>query len=521
MRHLCKLGLILLPAVALALAGCSSSSNGGSANDPFASASGNTANGSRLGTIFGNVSTATGKTGITLSTDRTSVDANNGQVVVTARIVGNGVALAGIPVSFSIAAPLNGPATVEAGLTTVTTDSNGMAITRVTTGNTLSTTSVIVNASASIGSQHASANTTFQIVRGTGVIAFGATPAESAQSNPSLEAHHVFQKQIPLRLTDANGNPRVGVAVTLSVYTNSGTASVEFAQKTVNTDASGAAIFNATVTMPSPTPGFTVADSVIFKATTSDANPIVGYAAGYYSLTSITPGTTLPGGVIMFTSAAGLQPGDQTNLIPSIIKEVDTPPDVIWSFLQLIPFKVTDSNGNPRMGVPVTLSVYSITTAQPDDVVIDFLVPPITESKQQTVTTDSAGQGVFNVAAQLRAFSPGETNNVDAVFKAVTNDTTPVTAYVGATYSLKSKLPILVIAPNSTAFSTTSSREFSISGGAPPYQVSSDNSGRVTATLHDNNKVTAVLVDTTQWTGSITISVTDAKNQTAAATLSR
>ena len=112
-----------------------------------------------------------------------------------------------------------------------------------------------------------------------------------------------------------------------------------------------------------------------------------------------------------------------------------------WDILQLIPFRVTDSNGNPRVGVPVALSVYSITSLNPEDVTIDFLVPPVTEPSQQTITTDSAGQGVFNVVVNLRTPPLYGTNAVNVVFKAVTDDPVPVTAYVGNSYSIKAVPP--------------------------------------------------------------------------------
>ncbi len=776
-----------------ALAGCGGSS-GSSATDPFAKSSASTDPGT--GTIFGNISTATGKTGITLTADRTSVDVDNGQVLVTAKVVCNGLPVAGVPVTFNIVAPLNGPATIEAGRTTVTTDSNGVAITRITTGNTLSTTNVIVSATTTIGNKSTTANTTFQIVRGTGVIAVGDIPVKSFTIDPSVAAGVAFQQQIPVKLTDSNGYPRVGAPVTISVFTKSGTSSVAFSQPTVSTDSNGTAIFNATVTMTAPFPGLTTVDSIVFKLVTADANPVVAYAAGAYSVTSSTPTTTEPsmilttdrtaydvndgsvmatakivkngapvsgasvtfsvvapnngpatieaglttvttdsngmavtrittgsvssttnvivsasstvgsltlnatatfqlvanlitqpnltlttdsaiydnngtvtatarivkngaavtgkpvtysvlsggnivtvgyytpqtdrsgtsiatltvssnlksttniiiqasvtidgieyidyaqfqvkgydpsvpppptvnitltadksqvdvnngtvmlnanliwggdylstrtdgkqsvnlsgsymanqpvtftvhpeggpativgstlttdsngnakaifsagnallttniiveastdirevdadgnpkigtdgkpildtfrayttiqivrgGGVIMFTSAAGLEPGGQVNILTPVTEEVDSSLGLNWQYQQLIPFKVTDSNSNPRVGVPVTISVYSISTLNPDDVKVDFLVPPVTEATQQTITTDSAGQGIFNARINVGNPPAGGAITVAVVFKAVTNDPIPVTAYVGNTYTFKGKAP--------------------------------------------------------------------------------
>ena len=392
MRNIYKLALILLPVVLLALSGCGGSSGSSSASDPFASPS--TGTGPKAGTIFGNISTTAGKTGITLKTDRATVDVNNGQVLVTANVVSAGVMVPGVPVTFAIVAPVSGPATIGTGLTTVTTDSNGVAITRITTGNALITTNVIVSATAAIGTQTAIANTTFQIARG--------------------------------------------------------------------------------------------------------------------------------GGVIMFTDLAGKLPLTQSNMYPLDSKEVDPTLGPTWSFMQLIPFKVTDSNLNPRVGVPVTLSVYSITTRDPSDVTIDFLVPPLTEPNQQTITSDSAGQGIFNGTVKMTTPDPGGVNIVDVVFKAVTNDAIPVTAYLAASYSLTAKLPVLVLAPGNATFGDSTDLTFTISGGVAPYKVTSNKTNRVQATLNnDGVSITAHLADLTQWSDEVTISVTDSKSQTASATVSR
>jgi hypothetical protein len=192
--------------------------------------------------------------------------------------------------------------------------------------------------------------------------------------------------------------------------------------------------------------------------------------------------------------------------------------------MQLIPFKVTDSNGNPRVGVPVTLSVYSITTLNPNDVIINFLVPPVMEPTQQTITTDSAGQGIFNTTVTLLTPPPGGVNIVDVVFKAVTNDAIPVTAYVGNTYTLSSKLPPLTLAPSNLSFAAGdvvgATRTFAISGGVAPYTVNSSNTARVTVS-RSGTILTATLADAALWTEVVTISVLDSLGQTASATILR
>lgn len=313
--------LLLVCFVVLSLAGCGGgSSDTSSSKSPFSSSPDTAASPTPNQSIFGTISSANGTTGITLKTDRPSIDVNNGQVLLTARIVHEDAPVAHVPVTFSIVAPQNGTATIEPGMVTVNTDSTGVAISRITAGNTLTTTNVIVQATAQIGTFSATTTTTFQIVRG--------------------------------------------------------------------------------------------------------------------------------GGVIMFTDKAGLSPGGQSNMLDPWEREIVDPvatPSV--AVLQLLPFKVTDSNGNPRVGVPITLSVYSITSLNPDDVIVDFLIPPISEPNERTITTDSAGMGIFNVAVILETPPAGSFTSSSVVFKATTNDPIPVTAYVGGTYSLTTKAPEPAPAP--------------------------------------------------------------------------
>lgn len=405
MRYSKTFAFAFLALILLALTGCGSS--GSTTTDPMASNTTSTNTNSTTDPIFSNVSTANGKTGITLTTDRASVDVINGQVLVTAQVLNNSMPVPGIPVTFSVVAPINGPATIEAGLTTVTTDSNGMAITRVTAGdaNSTTTTNVIVQGAVTIGAQSAIAQTTFQIIRG--------------------------------------------------------------------------------------------------------------------------------GGVIMFSSQAGITPGGQTNVLAPISAEGVDP--LSWyGWVQLIPFKVTDSDGNPRVSVPVTLSVYNINGITPSlinpqnpDVLIDFSPLPSSVTSQ-TVTTDSAGQGLFNIFVSLRSYDAGQKDSVSIIFKAVTNDSLPVTAYVGNTYSVTSKVPTpptpsaLAIAPSTASFGSSTDITFTIAGGTAPYNVSSNKSNRVSATLlADGKTVSAHLLDSTQWTDSVAITVIDAKGQTASATVTR
>ena len=313
MRHN-KAAFILLPIIVLVLAGCGGSSSGNSAADPFA----------RTVTAPGSVTVTTPVTvqdptfSLTLSTDLIKptdltilpqIDVNIGTVELTASLtnVSGGVYLdpvtkqpvapgAPVPnqaVTFNV---LAGPGAIS--YTTPVTDKNGAAKAIFTTGDVPYTTNVIIEAASTVDGKNYRAYTTFQIVRGTGVI--------------------------------------------------------------------------------------------------------------------------------MFTSAAGLKPGSQTNMFPQVTLEVDPTLGIDWSYRQLIPFKVTDSNGNPRVGVSVTISA---TSSKQNNVTF----------VQTTCITDSAGQGIFSSDIEVGNPVAGGTNTVDVIFKAVTNDPIPVTAYIGGSYSFTGK----------------------------------------------------------------------------------
>jgi len=327
MRHLCKLGLILLPAIVLTLAGCGGSSSGSGTADPFASNSnstGTTATTTTPATVTTTVTAQDPEFSLTVTTDLTKIDVNNGTVLLKAELlnmsggvfidpvsnqpVAAGAAVPNQAVTFNV---LAGPGSI--GYTTAVTDKNGVSNAVYGSGNVNYTTDVIIEATATVDGKNYRGYASFQIVRGAGVI--------------------------------------------------------------------------------------------------------------------------------MFTDKAGLTPGGQSNMFPAASYTADPSLSSAVDIMQLIPFKVTDSNGNPRVGVPVTISVYSITTLNPNEVLVDFLVPPVTEPSQQTITTDSAGQGIFNGRVEMTTPPLGVTHTVSIVFKAVTNDAIPVIAYVGGQYSLTGKLP--------------------------------------------------------------------------------
>jgi hypothetical protein len=413
MRHLCKLGLILLPAIVLALAGCGGSSSGSGTADPFASSSNSTGNATATTptTATTPVTAQDPEFSLSLLPDLKKIDVNNGTVLLTAELL-----------------KISGGVFIDP------------------------TTNQPVPLGAAVSNQTVS----FRILAGPGAI-----------NNPTA-------------VTDKNG-------VSYAIYTSGD--------------------MNYTT-------------NVIIEATsTVDGKNYRGYASF-----QIVRGD----GVIMFTTDAGLAPGGQSDMFDDASKTVDPSLSPAWDFMQLIPFKVTDSNGNPRVNVPVTISVYSITTLNPNDVFVDFLVAPVTESSQQTITTDSAGQGIFNGAIRVNTPVAGGSNVVNVVFKAVTNDPIPVVAYVGGSYALNSKPPtpvvppLLVLAPTTTSFGTSTDIFFTISGGVPAYRVICNKPDLVTATLQaDGVTVKAHLTDTSQWTGNVAITVTDSVSSSATSTLTR
>jgi len=363
MRYVFKVAAILLPVVVLALGGCGGSSGGGSSADPFSATS---TGGTSAATTTTTTTTTTPTTpvtaqdpefSLTLLTDLVSptpltslpqVDVNIGTVLLTAELlnisggvfidpvsnqpVAAGAAVPNQTVSFTV---LAGPGTI--GYITPVTDKNGVAKALFTTGNVNYTTTVIVEASATVDGKNYRSYTSFQIVRGTGVITLN-TGSQTAEIDPSIASGHVFEQLIPFTVTDSNGNPRVNVPITLSVYSQQGDSPVaidflkspvtEPNQQTITTDSAGKGIFNVSVTMDAPSPGLTVSDSIVYKAVTHDPIPVIAYAGAGYTLTAkkptppvlaISPGSSVFGSDtdIFLTLSGGVAPFTVTSSKPN------------------------------------------------------------------------------------------------------------------------------------------------------------------------------------------------------------
>lgn len=217
----------------------------------------------------------------------------------------------------------------------------------------------------------------------------------------------------------AGDAPVAGMTVSFSVLAPSDL--VTFESATAVTDSTGTAVNRITSGHAAST------TNVLLQAAITDGTNKVVTNANLQLIRG--------GGVIMFTDKAGQNAAGQSNIYPLTSKTA--PEGGPYSFYTLIPFKVTDSNGNPRVGVPVTLSVYSINTLNADAATVDFLVGQVTEPNQATITTDSAGQGVFNTRVFMTDhLYPKQHVVVDLVYKAFTREATPVTAYLGIPYEL-------------------------------------------------------------------------------------
>jgi len=308
--------LILLSIISFALSGCGGSSGNGTFNPvPVA----NSASSPSSQPPFSNISSATGKYAISLQVDRATIDANVGQLLATATIASsNDAAIAGHPVTFSVSA---GPATVDPALVTVSTDSNGKAVTILAPGDVLTTTNVILVAETVINGKSIRAYASFQIVRGSGVITFITTKPSTDPDgtlftlDETVAANFAgvpfeFMQQLPFQVTDANGNPRVGVPVTVSVENQlTGRATIAPSNPTVVTDSAGKGIFNVGVIMTAPPPGVTHTDAIIYRAVSTEASgtpQLLGYAGFVVAMTTKTPPLVINPGTASFGTAVEL-----------------------------------------------------------------------------------------------------------------------------------------------------------------------------------------------------------------------
>ena len=222
---------------------------------------------------------------LTIATDLARVDVNNGQVTATATLKDSNplgsLPISNQPVTFTI---LAGPATITSAGAATTADGSVKAL--ITTGNTASTTNVLVQVATTVNGQVFQAVTTFQIVRGGGTLTLSA-PAVTSATVPAAGAGSQFGWRVimPFTLLDANGNPRVGVPVNLSVFSSSAPGNFSiFTPSTVTTDAKGTGIFNIQADVFAAGVGMQNTESVVWRVQTNDTIPVVGYSSSLFTV---------------------------------------------------------------------------------------------------------------------------------------------------------------------------------------------------------------------------------------------
>lgn len=227
-----------------------------------------------------------------LTSDKTTVGINS-DVLLTASVTDLQIPPKPVqnqPVSFSIVA---GPATIID--PSVTTDSIGNAVCRLSTGTTNSSSSVIVQASTTVNGVTVNAYTTIQIVRQNSyVINFissksttdpdGNLNTLSATVAAEFVGNVTFKQLVPFQVLDNNGIPMPNVDVSIQVYNYGrnpdtiielvppwpGTPVVfppDITIVTIRTDDHGMGIFTCNVTLRAPGPGLTNTESIIYNAT--------------------------------------------------------------------------------------------------------------------------------------------------------------------------------------------------------------------------------------------------------------
>lgn len=220
---------------------------------------------------------------LSLVTDLARID-TSGQVVATATLLDANNAPISNQVTFSI---LAGPASITGSATPTTSVTDGTAQAIITTTDTASTSNVLVQVSTTLAGQTYSKVTTFEVVRGTGSLNLSAPPVTASTITGGTPGNPFsWVVTMPFTLLDGNGNPRVGVPVTLSVFSfNNGVFTI-IGTNPVTTDAKGTGIFNVEATVLIPSLSNQNNGNVVWKVVTNDATPIIGYATSLYTITN-------------------------------------------------------------------------------------------------------------------------------------------------------------------------------------------------------------------------------------------
>lgn len=456
--------------VLLALAGCGNGSNSGATtNNPFST-------GSENGTGTTPVTAQDPKVNLSVTPDQQQIDANIGTVLLSAKLFSSAdltyidpvtgdvlLAKAGDPlpnkaVTFKI---LAGPATIS--YTTPVTDKNGISTAVLTTGNVNYTTNVLIEASTTVDNNIYRAYTSFQVVRGTGVITLSSDNITLDKTVDIQFSGQQFEylQSLPFKVTDSNGNPRVGVPVTLSVDNQlTGTAAVRINNPTVTTDSAGRGIFNIGVKMTAPSANVINSDSIIFKAVTNDANPLVAY------------------GVLMASLTTGSPKPLSVNPLLAHFSETDT------------------AGAKQYFTISGGVTPYTVIATTPARVSVALL---------------SDGHTVEATLVNASLWAGAVSFTIRDAYGTVATLTPNI-------YRLD--YGNLFISPASAKFSATdvvgATLYFAISGGTKPYTITASNPSRVSVVLQpDGVTAVATLVDASVWTGSVTFAATDSNGASA------
>lgn len=327
------------------------------------------------------------------------VVANSEEFFVTATLIdASGVPVTNQPVNFQVA---SGEALVIAG--TANTDSTGKAITRVQALNPAFTSSVILQASATLNGSTVTALAPVQVV--------------TQPYQPS-----------PLRVTLSGDKSTVGINSDLLLSVSlidqqSPPVPVQNQQVTFSVVAGPATVIDQNVSTDSTGKAYCrvksgVADSsssIIFKASAT----VFGVEVRAYTTVQLVRQNSY---VINFLSSAeASDPSGNLNTLSATVP-AEYPSSYVV-FKQLVPFQVLDNNGVPLPNLDVSIRVFNF--GRNPDTIIE-LVPPwpgavVTfppDDTAITVRTDDHGMGIFTCNVSLWTYGPGSTNTESVTYRA-------------------------------------------------------------------------------------------------------
>lgn len=302
----------------------------------------------------------------------------------------NGNPLAGQSVTFSI---LSGPATITAPAT-VTTDGSGNASVFIQTGPIVTAReTVYVNAAVTIN------GVTFNTV-------------SSFTVDPSIKLALVTD----IAKVDASG----GQVVATATLTDSAGTAISGQNVTFSILAPVLATITSATTVVSSTTG--AAKATIQTTATDSTQNVLVQASTTYAGTTYTQ-------VTAFQITKGI--GTLVVSAPATTSSTAKAPATV-SWITAIPVQLLDANGNPRTNVPVTLSVISSDRAG-----YQVATGVGIYAATATINTDAQGKVIFSTqSASLTVAAAGSFDTTQVVWRAQTNDVSPIIGYATSTYNL-------------------------------------------------------------------------------------